>query len=152
MFTAQTSIYMLAQSQPSLSTSVIRDLSLLLDSQLAMWQHIGKLTGLWYHHVRRLKKVRRILVSAFVSSWLDHCNLILASLSKSSIAHLQCVQNAVVRLVCDLSSCDQNLTWAILATNLVLHCVQVVPDDAQCPHRMQPWLHKGDSNANGRAA
>ena len=42
-------------------TSVVRDIGVLLDSELAMRQHIGKLTGLCYHHLRRLKKVRRVL-------------------------------------------------------------------------------------------
>ena len=66
--------------------SVIRDLGVLLNSELSMRQHIGKLTGLCYYHLRRLKKIRRILgptitcrlVSAFVSSRLDYCNSILA--------------------------------------------------------------------------
>ena len=67
-----------------------------------------------YSHLRRLKKVRRILgviitfrlVSAFVLSRLDCCNSILAGLPKSTIAHLQRVQNAAVRLVCDLGPRD----------------------------------------------
>ena len=93
-------------------TRVVRDLGVLLE--LSMWQHIGKLTGLCYYHLRRLKKVQYILgptitcrrVSAFVSSRPDYCNSILAGLPKSTIAHLQRIQNAAVRLVWGLGPCD----------------------------------------------
>ena len=37
--------------------SIVRDIGMLLDSELSMRQHIGKLTGLYYYHLRRLKKV-----------------------------------------------------------------------------------------------
>ena len=95
------------------STSVVHYLGVLLSSELAMQQHIGKLTGLCYYHLRRLK-VRRILgstityrlVSTFVSSRLDYCNSILAGLPKSTIVQLQRIQNAVVRPVCDLGRHD----------------------------------------------
>ena len=96
------------------SISVVRDLGLLLYSELSMRQDIGNLTGLCYHQLRRLKKIRRILgpsitcslMSAFVSSRLDYCNLTLAGLPMSTIAHLQRVQNAAVRLVCGLGPRD----------------------------------------------
>ena len=79
-----------------------------------MRQHISKLIVLWYYHLRRLKKFRRILgstitcrlLSAFVSSRLDYCNSILAGLSKSTIVHLQRIQNAAVRLACGLGPRD----------------------------------------------
>ena len=93
-------------------TSVVRDLGVLLDSKLSMRQHIGKLKGLCYYHLRRLKKIWRILghtitcrlVSAFVSSSLDYCNSTLAGLPKFTIAHQQRIQNAAVRLLCSLGS------------------------------------------------
>ena len=95
--------------------SVVRDLDVLLNSKLSMWQYIGRLTELCYYHLRCLKKVRRILGptitcrlrSTFVSSQLDYCNSTLAGLPKSTIAHLQCVQNAAVHLVCGLSIRDR---------------------------------------------
>ena len=40
------------------STIVVQDLDLLLDSELTMWQYIGKPTGLCNHHLRRRKKVQ----------------------------------------------------------------------------------------------
>ena len=60
-----------------------------------------------FHHIRRLKQIRRLLgkdvaaglVSAFILSRVDYCNTILAGLPKSTIAPLQRVQNAAARLV-----------------------------------------------------
>jgi len=95
-------------------TSVVRDLGVLLDSELSMKKHIAKVASVCFYHLRRLKQVRRILgqqtttslVSAFVLSRLDYCNSVLAGLPKSSIAPLQRVQNAAARLICGLRSRD----------------------------------------------
>ena len=77
-------------------SEVVRDLGVFLDSELTMRQHVGKITKLCYYHLRRLKKVRRILgptitsrlVSAFVTSRLDYCNALFAGLPQSTIALL----------------------------------------------------------------
>ena len=74
------------------SSEVVRDLGVFLDSELTMRQHVN----LCYYHLRRLKKVRRILgpaitsrlVSAFATSRLDYCNALLAGLPQSTIAQL----------------------------------------------------------------
>ena len=94
---------------------MVRDLGVFLDSELIMRQHVGKVVSLCYYHLRRLTKVRQILgptitsrlVSAFVTSRLDYCNALLAGLPQSTIAQLQRVQNAAVRLVCNLRPCDK---------------------------------------------
>ena len=75
----------------------VRDLGVLLDSELAMHQHISKITSLCFYHLRRLKKVRQMLgleitkrlVLAFITSRLDYCNSVLAGLPQSTIAPLQ---------------------------------------------------------------
>ena len=93
----------------------VRDLSVLLDSELTMQQDVGKVASLCYYYLRRLKKVRRILttiitsrlVSAFVTSCLDYCNELLAGLPQSNIEQLQRVQNAAVRLVSNLRPRDK---------------------------------------------
>ena len=77
-------------------SEVVRDRGVFLDSELTMRQHVGKVANLFYYHLRRLKEVRRILgttitsrlVSAFVTSWLDYCNALLAGLPQSTIAQL----------------------------------------------------------------
>ena len=75
----------------------VRDLGVLLDSELTMKAHISKVASVCYFHLRRLKQVRHILgrqttaslVTAFVVSRLDYCNCVLAGLPKSTIAPLQ---------------------------------------------------------------
>ena len=84
---------------------VVRDLGVTLDSQLTMQRHVNKVASACFHHIRRLKQIRRLvgpevtatLVSAFVRSKLDYCNAILAGLPKSTIAPLQRTQNAAAR-------------------------------------------------------
>ena len=75
-----------------------------------MPQNVGKVASLCYYHLRHLKKVRLILgptitsrlVSELVTSRLDYCNALLTGLPQSTIAQLQRVQNAAVRLVSNL--------------------------------------------------
>ena len=94
--------------------SVVRDLGVLLDSELSLKKHISKIASVCYFHLRRLKPIRRILgrqittslVNSFVLSRLDYCNSVLAGLPKSTIAPLQRVQNAAARLICGLGPHD----------------------------------------------
>ena len=96
-------------------SEVVRDLGVFLNSELTMWQHMGKVASLCYYHLRRLKKVCRILgltitsrlVSAFVTSRLDYCKALLAGVPQSTIAQLQRVQNAAIRLVSNLRPRDK---------------------------------------------
>jgi hypothetical protein len=103
------------------SVNVVRDLGVLLDSELSMKQHISKVTSTCFFLLRRLKQVRRVLgpditanlVSAFVLSRLDYCNALFAGLPKSTILPLQRVQNAAARLITGLRSRD-HVTPALL--------------------------------------
>ena len=91
-------------------SNVVRDLVVPLDSELTMRQHISKIVGMCFYQLRCLKKDRRILgsrvtcrlVTAFVTIRLDYCNALPAGLPQSTIAPLQRVQNASVRLVSGL--------------------------------------------------
>ena len=90
-----------------------------------MRQQLGKIASLCYYHLRRLRKVRWImgpnitsrLVSSFVTSRLAYCSALLAGLPQSTIAQLQRVQNAAVRLVSNLrprnkvSASQRELYW-----------------------------------------
>ena len=95
-------------------SNVLRDLGVLLDSELTMRQHISKTVGACFYHLRRAKKVQRILgssvtcrlVTAFVTSRLEYSNALLAGLPQSTIAPLQRVQNAAVHLVSELRPRD----------------------------------------------
>jgi hypothetical protein len=94
------------------SSTAIRDLGVLFDSELTLKHHGNKVVSSCYFHIRRLRQVSRCvgqdvmkqLASAFILSRLDYCNSILAGLPKSTIATLQRVQNAAARMVLNLRS------------------------------------------------
>jgi len=106
-------------------TDIVRNLGVLLDSELTMKQHVNKVTSACFYHLRRLKQLKRHvsqdtlrqLVSAFILNRLDYCNSLLYGLPWSTIAPLQRVQNAAARLVLGLSPRDhvssalQTLHW-----------------------------------------
>ena len=94
--------------------TVVRDLGVLLDSELSLKKHISKVASVCYFHLRRLKPIRRILgrqittslVNSFVPSRLDYCNSVWAGPPKSTIASLQRVHNAAARLTCGFDPHD----------------------------------------------
>jgi hypothetical protein len=94
-------------------STVVRDLGVLLDSQLSLKQHINDVARICYFHLRRFRKVLRYvgrelgqqLISAFILTKLDYCNSVLAGLPKTSIAVLQHVQNAAARTLLSLHPC-----------------------------------------------
>jgi len=75
-----------------------------------MKRHINQVARNCFHHIRRLKQIRRLLgpevtvklVTSLIYSRLDYCNAILAVLRSSTISPLQRVQNATARLVAQL--------------------------------------------------
>ena len=93
-----------------LSCNVVRDLGVLLDSELSMKQHVNKVASICYYHLRRLRQLRCVvsqatmaqLVTSLVLSRLDYCNSVLVNLPASTTAPLQRVQNAAARLVLGL--------------------------------------------------
>jgi len=92
----------------------VRDLGITLDSKLTLQRHVNKVASLCFYHIRRLKKVCKLLgpsvattlVFAFVLNRLHYCNAILVGLPKTTIAPLQHAQNAAARLVAQLGYCD----------------------------------------------
>ena len=95
-------------------TTVVRDLGVFFDSELTMKSHISRITSACFYQLRRLRAVRGQLgqdvtcrlVSAFILSRLDYCNAILAGLPASTLAPLQRVMHAAVRVVYDLKPYD----------------------------------------------
>ena len=63
-------------------TDVVRDLGVLLDSQLSLKQHVNRIASTCFYHLHRLRQLKRHvnvevmkrLISAFVFSRLDYCN------------------------------------------------------------------------------
>ena len=90
-----------------LPSDTVRDLGVILDSKLNMQAHISKTVSTCFFHLRRLRQIRRVLskplrqrlVSAFISSRIDYCNVLYAGLPSSSLAPLQRVMNAAARFV-----------------------------------------------------
>ena len=74
------------------STSVVRNLGVLLDSELTMVNHVTKLCQVCFFQLRRLRAVRRsltpdvtlTLVHAFVCSRIDYCNSALYGVAAST--------------------------------------------------------------------
>ena len=75
----------------------VRDLGVILDSDLSMRVHISKISSTFFFYLRRLWKLRPLidtasaqrLVSAFIRSRVDYCNAVLAGLPTSTLAPLE---------------------------------------------------------------
>ena len=116
--------------------SVVRDLGVLLDSELTMKHHVSKVASTCFYQLRRLRQLRRLvgkhvtaqLVSALILSRLDYCNALLAGLPCSTIQHLQRFENAAARLVCDLRPHDhvtpalKQLHWLPIKSRIAYKC------------------------------
>ena len=87
----------------------VRDLGVLLDSSLSTRQHIARITSTCFFHLRRLRKLSRILdidarkrlVCALILMRVDYCNTALAGLPDSALAPLQRVLHAAAQFVLD---------------------------------------------------
>ena len=103
-----------------------------------MTSHITTISSVCYYQLRCLKQVRRVQVrrvlgenitsrplSPFVISQLDYCSAILAGLRQSMMDPFHHVQNAAVRMVKRLGSCDhitearRNLHWLSIKYHVI---------------------------------
>jgi len=90
----------------------VRDLGVILDGELKMRPHIARVTSSCFYQQHRLKHAHLSVgqeltahpVHAFVLSRLDYGNSVLACLSKSTIAPLQRIGNAAMRVILGLQS------------------------------------------------
>ena len=106
---------------------VVRDLGVYFDSHLTMKAHVARVARTCFFYLRRLRSIRRSLgrdvtarlVSALVISRLDYCNSVLTHLPASTLAPLQRVLNAAVRLVHDLGPTRDT---GDVRTSLVTNC------------------------------
>jgi len=92
----------------------VRDLGVILDSSLSMRQHVAKVASTCFFHLRKLRKIGKVLdrdsrnrlVCAFILTRIDYCNAVFAGLPDSTLAPLQRVLHAAARFVDDLRPRD----------------------------------------------
>ncbi len=91
----------------TVTSSTVKNLGVILDSNLSIENHISHVTKTAFFHLRNIAKLRNMLsVSdaekldhAFMTSRLDYCNALLGGCPASSINKLQIVQNAAARVL-----------------------------------------------------
>ena len=84
-----------------------RNIGVVFDRTMTMLPHITSICKSASYHLRNISRIRKflstktteILVHAFVSSKLDHCNSHLYNVPKYILKKLQSVQNAATRLI-----------------------------------------------------
>ena len=101
----------LASISPSLiSSDSVRDLGVLLDSELTMDAHIKQLCRSCFYQLRRLRVIRHCLsrgslltlACAFICNRIDYCNGVLCGVTAGRLDRLQSVLNATARLVLNI--------------------------------------------------
>jgi hypothetical protein len=86
---------------------VVRNLGLLLESDLSMTNHISRVVSTYSGILRQLRYVGRSLprdakrqpIQTFVLSWVDYCNVAFANIPKRQTDRLQAIINDSARLV-----------------------------------------------------
>ena len=90
----------------SISTKV-RNLGVIMDSNLTMAYHISNLRKLCYLELRKISYIRKYitieatnkLICSFVLSRLDYCNSLHAGITSTQVHKLQQIQNSAARLI-----------------------------------------------------
>ncbi len=91
----------------TVTSSTVKNLGVILDSNLSFENHFSHVTKTAFFHLRNIAKLRNMLsvsdaeklVHAFMTSRLDYCNALLGGCPASSINKLQIVQNAAARVL-----------------------------------------------------
>ncbi len=91
----------------TVTSSTVKNMGVMLDSNLSFENHISNVTKTAFFHLRNIAKLRNMLsvsdaeklVHAFMTSRLDYCNALLGGCPASSINKLQIVQNAAARVL-----------------------------------------------------
>ncbi len=89
------------------SSSSVRNLGVLFDSNLSFESHVSSICKTAFFHLKNISKLRpmlstsnaEILINAFMTSRLDYCNALLGRCSARLINKLQLVQNAAARVL-----------------------------------------------------
>ena len=85
----------------------VKNLGVIFDSDNSFDNHVAKVCQACYYHLRDLRRIHEflsvetaiLLANAMVSSHLDYCISLLYGVSKSNIAKLQRVQNALCCII-----------------------------------------------------
>ncbi len=88
-------------------SSTVKNLGVVLDSNLSFKNNISHVTKTAFFHLRNIAMLRNMLtvsdaeslVHAYMTSRLDYCNALLGGCPVSSISKLQIVQNAAARVL-----------------------------------------------------
>ena len=88
----------------------VRDLGVLIDSNMTLLKHVNNVAGICFYQLRQLRIIRRSLttevahslVRALIHTRVDYCNGLLAAGPKYLHEKLQCVLRAAARLVLQL--------------------------------------------------
>ena len=130
-------------------SQVVRNLGVLLDSELTFKQHCLQLSSSSFYHLRQIWQIRHFLtqaacetlVHAFITARLDYCNSILAGCNKTTLNTLQLVQNAAARLVVKARKRDhitpvlRELHWLSIAERVMFKIAVLV---YRCLHHTAP--------------
>ncbi len=89
------------------SSSSVRNLGVLFDSNLTFESHVSSICKTVFFHLENISKLRpmlstsnvEMLIHAFMTSRLDYCNALLGGCSARLINKLQLVQNAAARVL-----------------------------------------------------
>jgi len=100
------------QFTPLLDT--VRDLGIILNSELSMDAHVWTVVRSCFSQPRQLCSIQKsqptnalcTLAATFITNWLDYCNTVLHGVSASVIRWLQMVVSATIRLVVGAGECE----------------------------------------------
>ncbi len=116
----------------TVTSSTVKNLGVILDSNLSFENHISHVTKTAFFHLRNIVKLRNMLsfsdveklVHAFMTSRLDYCNALLGGCPASSINKLQMVQNAAATVLTRSRKYD-HITPILQCTGYLLSSVSV---------------------------
>ena len=88
-------------------TKLVKNLGVILDSELNFLPHIKNMTKIGFYHLKNIARVRpflsqastEVLMHAFITCRLDYCNALLSGLPKKCILNLQLLQNSAARVL-----------------------------------------------------
>ena len=130
-------------------TSVI-DLGVVIDEELKMDAHVGRITFLCFYQLRQIRAIRqslsdsaiRTLIHSFVITRIDYCNSVLSGITAVQTERVQRILNAAARLVLRIPKfapvsmlIRDNLHWLPAVQRIKFKILQLV---ANCIHQRAP--------------